>query len=455
VGGLSRGPAIGDACEDTSTEAIHGASGVHATGAESDDPRSRLETGLTFSATVTPNLALMKNIYADRLDSFTFNEFLDALQSAGQETHRLDFKRLEVGRPKLAQVACAFANADGGIIAIGFDDPKNGSIELIGNVDISDKAISALANAINARVQPPVPIEIFGYAGSDGKSFLIIRVARSLTAPHEYIFPDIDRNLPVRRNTSIGSLRLSEIDALRARSHAPPSTSPLGQKPHPVIPYMATIPGAEMGFVVHMRPLIYDNSRLALDADDDYALADVVRIARGKQGSLCADLTGNTTADGLHFFAGDKPHWPVELQPNTVPEMRFSPQQITIDSDGEIALRFLQTNNNALYQYFAALAAAYQVLQGVFYHLRLNPTANVDLIFRLDDRRASSAPVLPNFYKDSFVVDLALDSYAEAFLLTTIRMFRETEQHRTTAEGREILERFEHQHVPDMRGQWT
>lgn len=101
----------------------------------------------------------------------------------GQETQRLDFRRLAIRRPKVAHLACAFANANGGIIVIGFDDPKPG-VEIVPSdtIDISDKEITALAAAINARVYPPLPMEIHGYRSAVG-TFLILRVARSEVAP--------------------------------------------------------------------------------------------------------------------------------------------------------------------------------------------------------------------------------------------------------------------------------
>lgn len=398
----------------------------------------------------------MKNLYLDRLDSFGFEEMLEALQSISQETYRLDFKRLEIGKPNLAHLACAFANADGGIIAIGFKDPEPGkTVELADPVNVSDKAITALAAAINARVHPPLPMELFGYSAGDGRSFMVMRIERSETAPHEYIHADFDRNLPVRRNTHTGSLRLSEIDALRARGHSPPSVSPLGQKPHPAIPLMASPPGAENGFVLHIRPDTYPSERLVLDADDDYAFTDIVAEAGGARGALFGPLHGHTNADGIHFYAGDQPHWQGTDPHSLTSATQFAPEQITIDSDGEIALRFLQNDNKPIFQFYTALGAGYILAQKVFYRLELSPFARASIMFRLDGRRLKESPVLPNYYHDSTLLDLAVESYTEAFIATTLRMYRTTDIHMAAKDTREELERFESDHIKDLRSQWA
>jgi hypothetical protein len=242
----------------------------------------------------------IKNIYADGLEAFTFDEMLVALQAISQETQRLDFKRLNVGRPALAHLCCAFANADGGIIAIGFDDPVAGKpVALLDLVDISDTAKTALAAAINARAQPPLPIELFGYSSSDGQSFLVIRVDQSETAPHEYIGNDFS-NLPVRRDTQTGTLRLSEIDALRARSDSSPEDSPLGQK-QPVIFIGQHSTTADISIGIRITPAFYSRDRLILDTDDNQELADIVNRSRGTHGSFFGHLTGHTYLDGYIF----------------------------------------------------------------------------------------------------------------------------------------------------------
>jgi len=398
----------------------------------------------------------MKNIYVDHLDSFSFDEMLGAMQAISQETHRLDFKRIEVGRPKLAHLACAFANADGGVIAIGFHDPNAEAVVTLADpVDITDKAQTALAAAINARVHPPLPIELCGYASTQGQRFLILRIDRSDSAPHEYIYPDLKPNLPVRRDTSTGSLSLAEIDALRTRGQEAPPGSPLGQKPHPQIWIGPGNTTADLSFGIRVAPQDYARQRVILDPEDDQALADIVDEGRGQHRAFFRNLPGHTLLDGIHFYEGPQPSW-IE-QSTTGSVTRFAPEQVSIDSDGEITLRFLQNDQRPLFQYLAALAAAYLITQGVFFHFKLAPFANVYVRLQLDERRLADQHglVLPQYYEDRLTVDLAVESFTEAFLLTTVRMLRATGATQTTEFVRELLERFERDNVRELRTLWN
>lgn len=373
---------------------------------------------------------------------------LGALKAVGQETHRLDFKRARVGKPKLAQTACAFANADGGIIAVGFDDPDTADgVKLIDRIDISDEARTALVAAINARVYPPLPLELCGYS-SGYHAFLVLRIDRSRTAPHEYIFADSDRNLPVRSGTITRSLRLAEIDALRERTDGNPQQSPLGEKPYPMIPLMMNNPNADNGFTLHVAPASYAPSRRIFDKDDDRALCGIVLESRGYTGDLYGKLRGHPYIDGVHFYAGERPNW---MEDN---ETKFAPEQITVDSDGDIALRFLQNDSDPLFQYVAALGAGYLLTQKVFLYLRLTTLVSLSLLFHLDERRLNFRPSLANYYRDYFDFDLAQHSFADSFLETTLKLYRAGGISITRSRVSELLTDFASRHIGDLRSQW-
>src|SRR5580658_4344934 len=103
---------------------------------------------------------MLKNIYEDALESFSFKEMLDALRGVGAETGRLEAKREMIAKHKLAHILCSMANADGGMIAIGIDDPDAAApLYVHGKVDTSDSVRVGLAAAVNARVYPPMPLE--------------------------------------------------------------------------------------------------------------------------------------------------------------------------------------------------------------------------------------------------------------------------------------------------------
>lgn len=65
------------------------------------------------------------DLLEDDLSSASYDEVLSALQGFRDEAERVEFKSAMPDRSKLVQTACAFANAFGGIIAIGLNDPDS------------------------------------------------------------------------------------------------------------------------------------------------------------------------------------------------------------------------------------------------------------------------------------------------------------------------------------------
>jgi predicted HTH transcriptional regulator len=160
----------------------------------------------------------MKNIYTDRLDSFSFTEMLEALRGVGTETQRLEFKR-EIPPKKLGHRVCSLANASGGVIVIGIDNPVVGDVLRFAPVptNVSDKKQLSYTSSVNAWVYPQPPFEMFPYADEEsGNTFLVVRVAASSVGPHEYIGGD-ESNLPIRRGTETKTLSLADIEALQRR----------------------------------------------------------------------------------------------------------------------------------------------------------------------------------------------------------------------------------------------
>jgi hypothetical protein len=97
------------------------------------------------------------------------------LAGNGTETGRLERKRERI--------------AGGGVIGIGLNEPDkdSGGLHVEGPVDISDGSKLGLLVGINARVYPPLPLDIHGYENADrSASILVLRVTRSSVAPHKY-----------------------------------------------------------------------------------------------------------------------------------------------------------------------------------------------------------------------------------------------------------------------------
>ena len=154
---------------------------------------------------------------------------LDSISGVGDETGRLELKRELTDRPKIAHLVCALANADGGIIAIGVDQPtKTAPLKVYGQIDTSDSARASLIAGINARIYPPPPLEIYAYHNA-ASSFIVLRVG-PVWWPLMSTSQATITICPVKRANLTGRLTLGEIDALRSRSQNVYSKSPLGDR---------------------------------------------------------------------------------------------------------------------------------------------------------------------------------------------------------------------------------
>ena len=379
-----------------------------------------------------------RNIYEDPLEAFTFQGMLDGLVGVGVETGRLEVKRELVATHKLAYIACSMANAEGGIIAIGLNEPgEDGGLRIHGAVDISDGAKIGLLAGVNARVYPPLPLDIHGYENADrSASFLVLRIGRSETAPHEYTGTDEKHNLPMRRGTTTDHLRLTEIDALRASRSFGPNDSPLGQKQFPQVSlqHEGTNPDFIFGMIV--SPMHYRTTRRIMDVDDDRLCAKIAEDTKGVDGSLHGDLELSALIDGVWLHTSEKTQQDAIQGRSPRPD-----QQIQIESDGTITVRFLQRDGNLFDQFFAVLASGYVAAQEIFYAFGLAPEAHVYVVHRLN--AAVGAAQIAQHYEDRFTINLATQPFADAFLATTMLMLRAAKQSsKRDAVRNELLQAF-------------
>ncbi len=389
----------------------------------------------------------MQNIYADRLDAFTAEDMYAALEAVGDETQRLELKS-KAEKHVLAHVACSMANADGGIIAVGFNEPnpKNDvSFGLADDIDVSNRTRTALAAAMHARVHPPMPLEIEGYeTAGPGRGFLVIRIGRSDVAPHEYMKHDLTPNLPVRRDTAIASLTLAEIDALRTRGSSFPVESPIKVKaarlsiePYPINP--------DCIFGVKITPVRYLVNARVLDTEDDRLCAEIARATEGVDRSIHGRLELITTRHSAWLHSGPPR--------NQDPQRPSQPhEQIEIFSDGEVAVRFVQTSGDAFTQYVFALLTAYVAAQEAFFAFGLAPQARVHVVMRLTSERTKAEPPLPAMHEDWFTIDLAADGFTQAFTETTMLLWRAANKNTKRDNVRDLLRRHAESYLPYALG---
>jgi Putative DNA-binding domain len=395
---------------------------------------------------------MAKNVYEDPLYNFTFDEMLASLSGIGIETGRLELKReLNAGlRPQVAYIACAMANADGGLIAIGIDEPKgNAPLSVFGAVDTSDESRAALIAAMNARVYPPPPIELHPYEKS-GSSFLIVRVGRSVVAPHEYI-PADKPNLPIKRGNITDRLTLSEIDALRARSRNSRSESPLGQRYDWVtLQQVGTGPDFMIGIVI--TPTAYAPRRRVMDSDDDALCELVATNTSGRNGDVHRNLIQEVLPDGCWLHT-PLPEQPVQPMPPPQPE-----EQIEIASDGKVIVKFLESDSwkrDFRKKYLDVLVVGYVASQRIYRGFGIAPRARAHIVMRLS--AYAKAVEFAQGFDDVFDIDLATQTFADAFLATTMRMYRVAKLPTRREEIRTMLQSYVDNAIPiadELQAKW-
>lgn len=216
------------------------------------------------------------------------------------------------------------------------------------------------------------------------------------------------------------------------------SVSPLGQKPFPVVSLQPQSVNPDSIFGLQIRPKSYNRNRHTMTNDDDAALLRAVESSRGPRGdwhSFLAPVPGYV--NGVHFSTPQ----PTTRRGDGSIDIAY--EQILIDSDGEIIVRFRQNDERPIYQYLALLATGFILARDTFAVFGIKPHALFDTILRLDARRLNDEIKLPQFFKDDFVVDLEHQGFAEAFLDPTLRIFRASAAKLSQADGLDILKNFQ------------
>lgn len=369
----------------------------------------------------------MKNPYTQPLESFNFEEMIEALDAISGETERLDFKEAMIPRTELAYRACAFANAEGGLIVIGIKDPVEGQpLEFSSSPPATDdKERLRVAAQINTRTHPALPLDIMGYHSDDyTKAVLVIRVRLSMTAPHEYTGGPELHNLPVRRGTATGRLSLGEIEVLRLRRTGTTNESPLRLKRNP---YFSIQPGHyQDGFVgLSVVPADYAEKRRIMDIGDDHLCLDICEATAGTKDQIHGEMQLRGLPDSNLLTLKN---WTrrEDARSLTGAQQYYEgpPEQMEIFSDGDIVIRASQKQGDASRQFMHVLLWGYAAAQEVFYNFGLRPGARFHVIARFDDRRFEGVTPATDAYEDRFDVDLATQKFSEAFLDTVIRLHR-------------------------------
>lgn len=314
----------------------------------------------------------------DNLESSTYDDLFAYFTGLNQETQRLEFKaQLDV--KQVAKEAVAMANATGGLIIVGINDPVDGVPLSSSHAELAvdEPARRRLRSQLLARAYPTLPIDVFGYPSPNGQdAMLVVRVDESDAAPHEYT--EERGRFPVRRGTQIDGLTLRELEALLDRRLNAEIQDPAGM----------------MG-QIRFDPASPQPDFIAIRLSPERPRPQVLRRAqqlriegmvRSLPGLDHGNLTAETLPDGVLF----RDDVPIEgLDPDRETRIR----RCYIASDGDVQLRLpIEDQNNLLYQLLRVMANGYALSSWLLRELGEGPVAHGMLAFRYNARSPHHGP---------------------------------------------------------------
>lgn len=100
-----------------------------------------------------------------------------------KETHKVEYKPSLSDIDRIIEVACSFANTEGGIILIGIKEQKERTKERVVGITIGKATIERLANKITDKTDPPIypNIEMVKVFGRD---IIVIKIAEGRDKPY-------------------------------------------------------------------------------------------------------------------------------------------------------------------------------------------------------------------------------------------------------------------------------
>lgn len=127
----------------------------------------------------------MKSLFTSPLNSLTFGDIVTFCEIGTPESVNLDYKIDFPQGEKLARTVSAFANTFGGVILIGVDEDEFSRPKppVVG-IAFAPKLEERVWSTVIEHIYPPVFPEVHVCAPENGRTFVIIRVPQSSTAPH-------------------------------------------------------------------------------------------------------------------------------------------------------------------------------------------------------------------------------------------------------------------------------
>jgi hypothetical protein len=275
-----------------------------------------------------------------------------------------------------------------------------------------------------------IPVQMYIHKGIE------LAGIRDKLIANPYVFEDeneIERHFRGIVKTKFSNA-VSASEAEPASEEDPITSSPLGQKPHPAV-WLTPLENPPDHIVgLQIRPRGYSRKPYVLDADDETAIEDAEILSRGDD--LHYALHSSTDGDSVLLASA-------ELEANRPDNSRQKPlQQVQVDSDGDITIRFMQNDSPPMSQLLTVLGTAYVLVNELYPRLRLQPAARMTTMIRTDTRREGPGLPLPGYSSRPIDVDFRIQDFAAAFEDILVLTLRDAKQKIGRAEARVILQSF-------------
>jgi hypothetical protein len=357
----------------------------------------------------------MIDLHSADADTLIHSEAIKWLEAAASESQRVEFKEIFPDLDKVAESACAFANAYGGIIVIGFVDPGKTNGQLVPTaraLDFSDKALLRINNTLIDRVRPGFWFDIVPLT-SVVPHFAVIRVKASSLAPHE-VLPS--HQFPVRRGRRDDRLSLPEIEMLIRRRDGI-ETKRVRWIRAPAYPNVVNGPGHsdQLGshVAVSVAPVHDALANVEHGRDDDEFVMEYLRVVTAAvEGSFVPDENGIFYAEAT----GD------------MGVLRSAPFVIEVDGSGVISARlkigYRQGFLNDVEDLANLLATVYNLAARLYKRKRFGPLANVSIVVaQATGPKARTISSLPAIQNLTTTIDLSM-GFGPAFSRFVERIWR-------------------------------
>jgi hypothetical protein len=390
----------------------------------------------------------MLNLFHDHLEGRTYEDVFAVLAAINEETSRLEFKR-ELDFGDVTKEVVAFANGEGGIIVVGFEDPSaNKPLTAFGpGPDTADRDRLRVVSKIQAKIYPSLSIEVFGLKRADGAhGMLVIRVPESLQAPHEWL--DQRGRFPVRRGAQIDYLTLRELEYLLSRRDSGGTAIEL-HRSTPWLNFDRTSQRLFIGArVTPERPSLVRVLTKSLQKPIEAA----IRSLPGLEG------TSVTTQMNSILFLHDPASRPSDIA--RMMEWEIEHRRCSVSVDGMVEVRFPQDTNNLIYQIYRTLCDAYAGASHVLLGLGGGPRISGAFAYKLERTPDLGPFPIGDEGELYFAADLSRDTPVDLFPELLIYAMRQAGELSDYDEFTDGLERFWREQylqprgVTDLRDQW-